>query len=159
MKGKSEEFYHFKNFVAMVRNVFLSTIMVLQSDNATEYMNQYFFHILSWVGHWTTPFLLSYSSTGWVCWTKTLPYCHLHTCITPHCWLSSSLIGWGRSHCISPYWPFFPHHLLVEILLVLFSLLIHPPLLTLRFSVVSVFLPSNLMSPTNLRIGPNPVFL
>lgn len=38
MKCKSEEFYHFKNFAAMIRNVFLATIMVLQSDNATEYV-------------------------------------------------------------------------------------------------------------------------
>lgn len=42
-------FDHFKNFVAMVRNVFRSTTMVLQNDNATEYVNQYFPHfVMSW---------------------------------------------------------------------------------------------------------------
>lgn len=42
MKRKSEVFDHFKTFVSMIHNLFHATIIVLQSDSGTAYVNPSF---------------------------------------------------------------------------------------------------------------------
>ena len=42
MCQKSEVFTHFCNFVAMVKNLFKSSVQILQSDGGTEYVNSKF---------------------------------------------------------------------------------------------------------------------
>lgn len=42
MRCKPKMVTHFQTFVAMIHNLFHSTIQILQSDNGTEYVNHAF---------------------------------------------------------------------------------------------------------------------
>lgn len=100
-KWKSKVFDHFKHFVAKIHNLFYATIMVRQSDNGIEYVNQSFstfYHEHGIEQRYSCPHTQQLQSNGLAeqkhCHIATLIHSLIHTADWPHTlWVEAAHIA------------------------------------------------------------------